>query len=314
MADGMSDADIGLSDSDIGLPEAQPSEQAPTQASGLSDADIGLSDADIGLPAAPSKPAPESALASGVRSAAHAVLPGVGALAGMGAGAAVGSAVGPVGTFFGGLGGLIIGSMATDKVQQAGMDALGIDDAGQMAANEEAHPVASTAGSIVGSLAGMDPMAAGVTMGERAVGGGAMAAFDAGQQYVNKGSIDPTEVALSGAAGAVAPRLNKAGEAITQAGARAAGKVAGRPASQPNPDAAPAQDEAEASQQATTSGDQSLEQQAPTADGSTSGNPQSAPSRSARISAVRSRSVRSGGLTLSKPPRRFMSLMPSKCR
>lgn len=227
-------------------------------------------------------PAPEGELATAGREAAHAVVPGAAGLAGMGYGAAVGSGVGPVGTFVGGLAGLIIGSYAGNKVQDAALNAAGFDDSEQVAANAAANPKSAVAGGIAGSMVAMNPAAAGVKLGERVVGAGGMAAFDAGQQLYQKGTIDPSEVAMSGAAGFVAPRLNRAGEAIAGAGARLAGKVPGRPSEHPNPAAAPAQDEAASSQQATATGDTSLEQQAPAEDGSTTGNPQSASTRSAR--------------------------------
>lgn len=233
-------------------------------------------------PEQPQAPAAEGELATGVRVGAHAVVPGAAALAAAGYGATVGAAAGPVGSIIGGLAGLIVGGYAGNKVQQAGLDAIGYDDSIQMAADINENPKSAMVGEIAGSMLAMNPAAAGVKLAERGVAAGGMAAFDAGQQYFQKGSIDPTEVAASGAAGFVAPRLNKAGEAVMGAGARLAGKVPGRPAAQPNPEAAPAQDEAASSQQATVTGDTSLQQPAPSADGSTTGNPQSAPARSDR--------------------------------
>lgn len=291
MSDDLSDADIGLSDNDIGLTGDQPSEQAPTQAQGLSDSDIGLSDSDIGLPSQDQgQPAPEGPLATGVRAAAHSALPAAGGFVGMGAGAEAGGAAGALlgpagavgGAFLGGLAGMILGSMGTSKVQQSALNAVGMDDSAQMAADAEANPYSSFVGEMVPAMAAMNPMAGGVKLAERAAGGAVMGGFEAGQEYMTDGKVDPVKVAAAGGAGALAPRLNSGGERLLSTGSNLAGKVAGRPAASPNPNAVPAKNEAASSQQATVTGDTSLEQPAPQEDGSTTGNPQSAPVRSER--------------------------------
>lgn len=287
MAGDLSDDDIGLSDSDIGLTGDQPSDQAPTQAQGLSDSDIGLSDADIGLPSqdqGQQAPAPEGMVATAARAAAHSALPAAGGLVGAGLGGAAVGALGggPIGAALGGIAGLILGSMGTDAVQQRALKSVGFDDSAQLAADAEANPYSEWVGGMIPALASMNPAAAGVSMAERAVGGAGMAGFEAGQEYLTNGKIDPVKVAAAGGAGALAPRLNAGGEHLLSTGSNLAGKVAGRPAASSNPDAGPAKDEAASSQQATATGDTSLQQQPSSEDGSTTGNPQSAPSRSDR--------------------------------
>lgn len=304
---GLSDSDIGLSDEDIGL-DAQP--EAPTQtgpspstAQGLSDADIGLSDEDIGLGAQDqAQPQPRSALGTfGVRAAKSIIPTAAGfaaaapaAEAGAALGATVGSALpvvgtaigGAVGGLIGGAAGMFAGGYAGSKVQDAGLEAVGYDDSQQEAIDAQTHPWAAFAGDVAPSALAMSP-AGGAKIAERALSGAGMAGFEAGQEEYNEGSIDPARVLAAGAFGATFARPNKIGEGLAAAGesavgaagraARSMGKVAGRPNVDVNDDAARAMDEATSSQQATVTGESSLQQPAPSTDGSTTGNPQSAP-------------------------------------
>lgn len=207
----------------------------------------------------------------------------------MGAGAEVGAAIGapggPLGVaaggFLGGMAGLILGSMGTGKVQQAGLNAVGFNDDAQMAADEQENPKSAFIGGLAPAVATMSP-SAGASLLERGVAAGGMGAFEAGQEYLQNGKVDPANVGMAAAAGAIAPRPNRAGETLISGGRAAASRVAGRPNQPANPDAVPGQDEAASSQQASVAGDNSLQQPAPTETGDTTGNPQSAPVRSDR--------------------------------
>lgn len=231
------------------------------------------------------RPQPEGELKTFGREAAHAVLPTAGGMvtagAGAAAGAAVGSVAGPVGTaaggIVGGIAGMILGSMATDKVQDYGLEQLGFDDSQQRAANIQENPKSAFAGGLAPALATMSP-AGGAKAVERVAGAGLMGGFEAGQEAYNGDGLDPFKIGGAAAAGAVAPRPNRVGEKLFGL----SGKIAGRPNTEANPSAVPAQDEAASSQQATVTGESSLQQPAPTTDGATTGNPQSAPTRSSR--------------------------------
>ncbi|MBA1993636.1 hypothetical protein, partial [Escherichia coli] len=74
-------------------------------------------------------------------------MPAAGGYAGAAAGFELGSMAAPfagpaapVVPFIGAIGGMIAGSMATEKAQDAGLKALGVDDDTQRALNAQANP------------------------------------------------------------------------------------------------------------------------------------------------------------------------------
>src|SRR5262245_42239708 len=87
-------------------------------------------------PKAPEEPPPEAegALMTGARRAAHAALPAASILPGMATGAGIGATIGTaimpgpgtlIGTGIGGLAGLIGAPLATEKVQESALHAMG---------------------------------------------------------------------------------------------------------------------------------------------------------------------------------------------
>jgi hypothetical protein len=231
------------------------------------------------------RPAPETALGTGVREAARAVVPTGAGLVGAGLGGAAAGALGagPIGAFVGGVAGMVAASMGAGYAQDAALDAAGFDDSAQRSANIEAHPVAAFAGGLAPGVATMSPMVAGkaaqqvVQRGAGAVIGGA---FEAGQDYINEGHVDPTKAAAAAAVGAVFPAVNRVGQKFVGAGERL---VPGRPNRTANPAADQAHvDVADASADIEV-GNSSLAQSPHVATGETTGNPQSAPSRSSRV-------------------------------
>lgn len=233
------------------------------------------------------QPKAEGGLKTFGREAAHSVLPGLAGVAGAaGAGALAGTLMGgPPGTVAGlliGAGGALAGGYAGSKVQEAALDELGLDDSQQRAANLEANPKSAIAGQVAGSMVGMSP-SAGASVAERLLGGGIMGGITAGQELATEGKVNPTELAMSTAAGAIAPRFNRLGQKVSDLAEGAVAHVAGRPNKAPNPAAAPVQDEAASSQQATVAGENSLQQPPPQVEGDTIGTPQSAPTRSERV-------------------------------
>lgn len=235
----------------------------------------------------PEAPKAEGQAKTFAREAAHSAAPAAGGMLAAGAaGAAAGTlGAGPVGTFLGGLAGMIIGSMATDKAQEYALEQLGFDDSQQRAANIQENPYTAFAGGLAPAVATMSPVK-GVQALQRGAGGVMMGGFEAGQEFINEGHVDPLKVGGAAVVGAAFPQANRVGEALLNTGARAgtkaAGYVPGRPNKPENPAAVPAQDEAASSQQATVTGESSLQQPAPTEAGETTGNPQSAPARSSR--------------------------------
>ncbi|MHC2464511.1 hypothetical protein [Bradyrhizobium embrapense] len=235
------------------------------------------------------RPKAESKLKTFGREAAHGVLPAAGGVAGAGAGVALGTAAAPflgpfapAGPIVGGLIGMIGGSTATDKAQSVALDAMGFNDDAQRAANIQANPKTAFVGGIAPAIATMSP-AAGARVGERVLDGALMGGFEAGQELYNESSVDPTKLAVAGAAGAAFRRFNRVGEALSGAGARAVGRVAGRPNVDLNPAAQPAQEEAQVSQQPIVEGEAATVQPAPPETGETVGNPQSSPERPDRV-------------------------------
>jgi hypothetical protein len=217
------------------------------------------------------RPQAEGQVGTFAREAAHAALPAAGGMLAAGAaGALGGAALGPVGAIAGGIGGMIIGSMATDKAQQWSLEQLGMDDSAQRAANAEENPYTAFAGGLAPAVATMSPVK-GLQLAQRGIGAGMMGGFEAGQEYLQEGKVDPLKVAGAATVGAVLPQANRTGEALMNTGAR----VAGRPNARANPAAEPVQDESASSQQPTVTGDNALAQPAPSNDGDTIGNPQS---------------------------------------
>ena len=205
----------------------------------------------------------------------------------MGAGAAAGSFLGPAGAIVGGIVGGLAGGMGTNVAQEAALKATGFDDSEQRAANVEENKWSSFAGGMLPAVAGMS-VSAGASrlapMANELIQRGAGAAFggamEAGQEYLNEGNIDPAKAAVAAAVGAVFPGVNRVGAKFVGAGERF---VPGRPNRTANPAADQAHadvDDAVAEVDITSS---SLAQPAPRAVGDTTGNPQSAPQRSARV-------------------------------
>lgn len=227
MADALSDSDVGLmSDDEVGLGQSPASDPTPqAQQAGeqslMSDADVGLlSDDQVGI----SGPEPETPLKTFGREAAHGVLPAAGGIvAGAGAGALAGSVVPGWGTLAGAVVGGLAGAYATDKAQEAGLEALGYDDSQQRAANAEANPKSAFAGQLAPALATMRPDRA-APLAARGVSAGLMGGIEAGQELYNEGSISPGKVLAAGAAGAALPSPNRVGRALESVGQRVAGR------------------------------------------------------------------------------------------
>lgn len=230
------------------------------------------------------RPTAEGPAGTALRAGASAVVPGAGALVGMGAGAAIGAPLGPVGGIVGGVVGGVLGGMGANVVQNKAKDALDIDDSAQRQANEEANPKSAFAGELAGSMLGMSPTAVGETIAQKVIQRGAGAAmmggFQAGQDYLNDGTVDPTKAAMAAAAGAILPGVNKVGAKLVGAGERL---VPGRPNRTSNPNADQTHVDVDDPSQETAVGDSVLAESPPTRDGSTTGNPQSAPARSDRV-------------------------------
>ncbi len=236
------------------------------------------------------RPTPESPLKTGVRAAASGVIPGLGGLAGAGAGAEIGAGLGaplgPVGVAVGGVlgavGGAFLGAGAAGKVQDVGKEALGLDDSTQQAVNAEANPKSAIAGDLAGNMVGFNPAKA-ASLGARALGAGVMGGIETGRQAVSNEDWDPTKIAMNVAAGAIAPNTNRLGAAVEGAGRGAARKfVPGRPNVEPRPE--DDQAHADAGQGQTPSVARGgVTEQSPVRSTETTGNPQSAPTRSNRV-------------------------------
>lgn len=228
------------------------------------------------------RPDAETPLATGVREAAHAAAPAGGGLVAAGIGAAYGAPLGPAGAIAGGIIGMVGGSVATDYIQDKALKALGFNDDAQRAANIEANPKSAFAGGLAPAVATMSPIVAGgkaAQVIQRGVGAGMMGGFEAGQEYINEGHVDPGKAAAAAAVGVVFPSVNRVGAKLVGAGEKL---VPGRPNRTANPAADQAHVDAGASQTETVSGEGGVEQQATPATGNTTGNPQSAPERSQR--------------------------------
>jgi Inorganic Pyrophosphatase len=227
--------------------------------------------------------ASEGSIASGVREFAHSVVPGIVGAAAAPFGAAAGSVVPVVGSFAGGAAAFIGGSMAAEYAQDKFLKAVGFDDDIQRAANREANPTASFAGGLAGGMATMSPVGIGESIGrqalQRGAGAVAMGGFEAGGEYLQGEDFDPTHIALAAGAGAVFPGVNKLGSTVQGPAERF---LAGRPGRTANPAADQAHADVGDNSVETAVGDSVLAEAPPTPAQPTTGNPASAPERSAR--------------------------------
>ena len=234
------------------------------------------------------QPEAEGAFMSGVREAAHGVIPAaagfVGAGVGVAAGALTSPVTGPVGPIVGGVGGMVAASMGAEALQNTALKAVGFDDDAQRAANREANPKSSFVGGLAPAVAGMSPVGVGEGLAKQALvrgtGAAMMGGFEAGQEYLNEGHVDPTKTAIAAATGAVFPAANRVGAKLMGAGER---MVPGRPNTPANPAADQAHADVADPTVETSVANSALAEPAPTSDGNTTGNPQSAPQRSARL-------------------------------
>lgn len=237
------------------------------------------------LPSFDEMPHAEGAAMTAARSGANAILPGAAALSGFGVGAELAAPTAPftygIGPVVGGLVGAGIAAYGASKIQGGIKEAVGLDDSAQVALNAEEHPIASAVGETVGGMAGMGPAG---SLAQRAIGAGLQTAIEGGEQAY-RGEFDPTKLAIGAIGGAAFPTPNRVGQVVENAGRAAARKVVpGRP----NPPADPAADTAHQAvgdpapddPHASAFGDP------PPAVGEaqveTTGNPQSAPTRSER--------------------------------
>jgi Inorganic Pyrophosphatase len=229
----------------------QEEQQAPQeQEGGQFDPDKYLASFDPDKYLASKQPQAEGAISSGVREAGHAVIPGLAGLAAAPYGAEVGAGIGTailpgigtgVGAFLGGAGAMIAASLATEKAQDVAAKAVGLDDDTQRAINSQEHPVASFVGGVGGSMAGMSPATNAASklapIAQRALSGAAVGGFEAGSEKLRGEDFDPTKIAVSTAAGALMPGVNRLGEAVQTPANK---WVAGRPNTVENPAASQA--------------------------------------------------------------------------
>lgn len=194
-------------------------------------------------------PEPEGPLATGIRAAGHSIIPAIGSLPAIGAGAKLGAMAGApfgplaagVGTVGGGLIGALGGGYLLSKAQDYIADFFGINDTEQRQVNEEANPKSA----FLGELA---PNAAAFGMGAvpklaRAAGAGIMGGLEAGQEYANEGKFDPVKIAMSAGFGAAFAKPTALGERGMSLGEKL---VPGRPNFRVPPEAAQAQADATA--------------------------------------------------------------------
>lgn len=247
-----------------------------------------------GAPPTQSGRSAEGPFASGVREAIHGIIPavagtvaaGAGGVLGAGAGTAVAPGPGTViGAGAGGVAGFVGGSMAAEYAQDKVLKWAGIDDDEQRALNAAANPKSTFVGGLAPAVATMNPVAAGEKLSQRlvqrGVGGAMMGGFEAGSEAVQGQELDPVKLAISTAVGVAAPSFNRMGQKLAGAGER---MVPGRPGRTANPAAdtthqavgEPAPEDPHASafgEPPPPVGEAQVE---------TTGNPQSAPTRSDR--------------------------------
>lgn len=186
-------------------------------------------------------PTPETPLATGVREAAHAVVPAAAGLAGIGPGAAAGALAGaplapvtagfsvPVLSFAGGILGALGAGYLASTVQEHVLSMLGLDDSSQRQANEEANPTSAFVGGLLPNVAGFAPGKSAM-LAARGLNAGVQAGLEGVQEKMRGDDLDPVKLGLSAAAGVALPAANKLGAKIMGTGERIAGRfTAGRP-------------------------------------------------------------------------------------
>lgn len=196
----------------------------------------------------------ESAPDSFWREARHSILPTLGSLPAMGAGAKAGAALGaaggpvawatvPAGAIAGGVAGALGGGYLISSIQEWALKKLGLSDTEQRAANEEENPYSSFAGQLAPAVLAFSPGKIGMSVANRLLGGGLQGGLEAGQEYAHKGSIDPYKVTAATAFGAVFAQPNRLGRRGMEMGERwvpggpSTSPVPGRPDLEPRPGA-----------------------------------------------------------------------------
>ena len=188
-----------------------PDESKPQATTGRSAASVGVEAGVRGLPATGGFWAGAGTGAAAVSPAAEFAL-----AAGGPAGPLVAGAIEVTGGLIGG----VVGSMGVEWAVNK-LNAV-IDPEGykRWEQAQQEHPGAAMAGSMVSGFAGSSPKTAAVEAGkwwtnkmaQRGISGAAMGTFDAGQQYVTTGKVDPLAVAASTVGGAALPGANAAGK------------------------------------------------------------------------------------------------------
>ena len=189
------------------------------------------------------EPEGEGALATGVRHAAEAVIPGLagaaGWIPGAAAGATIGSAIPGIGTAVGGVVGGLITSFVAGGGAALAQDwlkkKLGFDDSETLAQGAKEHPIASGVGTVGGLMASFTPGGAGA-LAARVLRGG-MVAGDAGQLVARGanaaigGAIDlaqtgdPVHAAAVGATSTLLGGPTAAGKAVMGASEQLTAKL-----------------------------------------------------------------------------------------
>ncbi len=190
-----------------------------------------------------------TAVGAGLRGLLRGTLP---TLAAVGAGSLVGGAVGaaaaplttPVGgAVAGAAAGLTTGAVVGGAVQKGQdwlADKLGLDSPEQRAADEQQQPYISEAANLAPAALALQPGKLATPIIQRLLGAGLLGGANIGQQYVEKGSVDPTEALIAGAAGGAF-----VGERPWMAGlsAKARGAIPGRPGVPNTPEAQATEDQ-----------------------------------------------------------------------
>jgi hypothetical protein len=151
-------------------------------------------------------------VASGLREAAHSVVPfaagAPGMLAGAEAGGLIGSAVAPgigtvAGGIIGGALGAIPGAYVGSKLQESALDAAGLNDTEQRAANRQENPLSSNIGELAPAVATFRIGDLSTKLAQRLLMGAGMGAIDVAQQAAGPNPIDWTEAGVQAAGGAL---------------------------------------------------------------------------------------------------------------
>ena len=205
-----------------------------------------------------------SAVGAFARSAAKSVVPFVGSLPAIGAGAEAGGMAGAAAAPFlgpaapiapaagaiigGGLAAFGMGSLI-QKGQQYVLDKLGLSEGtgelsnAQAQADIQQHPYASLAGELAAGGVAFRPGTA--TKAARAVGAAIFGGQEAAQEYANNENFDPAKIALSAGAGAILSTPKEWAQRQIDVGASTVAKFrAGRPDVKPTSDSLTEKDEA----------------------------------------------------------------------